>query len=184
MDDFKVTESKQVYSGRVVTLSVETIILPGGVKTVREAVHHRGAAAIVPMISGDELLLIRQFRYCAGKTLWEIPAGTLEPGEQPIACAMRELIEETGYRAGKMRPIGGFYASPGFCDEFIHLFVATNLELCDSGPEGKDNDEQIEVHRVSLEDALGKIENGDIVDGKTIVSLMKVSSMIRGSGTT
>lgn len=171
MEDFEVKKVKQVYSGRVVGLSVETIVLPDGRETTREVVRHSGAAAIVPMLSPDEVVLIRQFRYCAKKTLWEIPAGTVEPGETPLACAERELVEETGYRAGKMKPMGGFFTSPGFCDEFLHLFLATELERCESK---LDKDEQIEVQRMSLGEALDKIERGEIIDAKTIVGLLKV----------
>ena len=174
MKDFKVKGVKQVYSGRIVDLSVETIILPDGKETMREVVRHRGAVAIVPMVSASEVILIKQFRSCAEKTLWEIPAGTMEQGEMPLACAQRELIEETGYRAGKMEPLGGFFTSPGFCNEFLHLFLATKLERCESN---LDTDEQIEVHRVSMEEALRKIDNGEIVDAKTLVGLMRASRM-------
>ena len=174
MRDFKLIDSKKVFKGRVIDLSVETVLLPGGTEATREVVRHPGASAIVPMISPAELILIKQFRYCAQKELWEIPAGTLEPGETPLECAERELIEETGYRAGKMRPLGGFYTSPGFCTEFLHLFLATELEPCKADC---DEDEQLVVHRLSLEEAFGKIENGEIVDAKTIVGLLKISSM-------
>jgi len=176
MKDFEIKEKSQVYSGRVVSLSVETIILPGGRETIREVVQHPGATVIVPMISPQEVVLIKQFRYCVKKELWEIPAGTLEKGETPLVCAGRELIEETGYRAGKIEPMGGFFTSPGFCDEYLHLFLATRLEPCESEP---DTDEQIEVHVMTLEDALSRIETGEIVDAKTIVGLVRVSRMNR-----
>jgi ADP-ribose pyrophosphatase len=137
-------------------------------------VRHPGAAAIVPVISASEVVLIKQFRYCTGDTLWEIPAGTLEPGEIPIECAKRELREETGYSAGRMEPMGGFYTSPGFCTEFLHLFIATGLEPCESG---LDDDEQLTVHRVPIEEAYDKIERGEIVDAKTIVGLMRLKGI-------
>jgi len=176
MKDFEIKEKNQVYSGRVVGLSVETIILPGGREATREVVQHPGAVVVVPMLSPLEVVLIRQFRYCIKSELWEIPAGTIEKGEKPLACAERELIEETGYRAGRIEPIGGFFTSPGFCDEYLHLFLATQLEPCESEP---DSDEQIEVHVMSLEDALSRIETGEIVDAKTIVGLVRVSGMNR-----
>jgi ADP-ribose pyrophosphatase len=128
----------------------------------------------MPFIPPDEVVLIRQFRYCAGKVLWEIPAGTLEDGETPLECAGRELIEETGYRAGKLEPMGGFFTAPGFCTEFLHLFLATELEPCASAPEA---DELITVHKVPLKEALGKIDEGEIVDAKTIVGLLKLQGM-------
>lgn len=176
MKDFEVKDVKQVYSGRVVGLSVETIILPDGQEARREVVRHPGAVAIVPMASADEVILIKQFRYCAATTLWEIPAGTMEQGETPLACARRELIEETGYRAGKMKALGGFYTTPGFCNEFLYLFVATELEPCESN---LDRDEQIETHKMSMEEAFRKIESGEIADAKTLVGLMRVSRMTR-----
>ena len=178
MNDFVVKDIKRVHSGRVVSLSVETIILPGGRETVREVVQHPGAAAIVPMISPHEVVLIKQFRYCTGRTLWEIPAGTIEPGETPLACARRELIEETGYRAGRMEKLGGFFTTPGFCNEFLHLFLATALDAYESGHE---EDEQLEVHRMPMEEAILKIEKGEIIDGKTIIGLMKASRLGRGT---
>ena len=176
MDDFEVREKSQVYSGRVVGLSVETIILPGGRETTRELVQHPGAAAIVPMLSPREVVLIKQFRYCVKKSLWEIPAGTVEAGETAMACAERELTEETGYRAGRMRHLGSFFTTPGFCNEIVHLFYATDLKPSRAN---LDKDEQLEVHTVALEDALHMIESGEIADAKTIVGLMRVGGMRR-----
>ncbi len=172
MDDFKVLKAEKIYSGRVVGLARETIAFPDGKEAVREIVQHPGASAMVPMISPTEVIMIKQFRYSAKKMLWEIPAGTLEPGETPLACAERELVEEIGYRAGKMTPLGGFYTSPGFCNEFLHLFLATDLEPAKSN---LDKDERLEVHRIPMKEAIRKIETGDIIDAKTIVGLLKVS---------
>ena len=174
MQDFEVRETRNIYSGRVVELSVETILLPDGTEAMREVVRHPGAAAMVPMLSPEKIILIRQFRYCAKKTLWEIPAGTIEAGETPLACAERELIEETGYRAGKMEPMGGFFTSPGFCSEFLHLFLATELQPCKAE---RDSDEQLLVHTVPLSEALRKIQSGEIIDAKTIVGLLKLRHM-------
>ena len=171
MEDFELKEQEEIYRGRIVALSSETIILADGSERIREVVRHPGATAIVPLISPDEVVLIKQFRYCTGKTLWEIPAGTLEPGELPIECAKRELMEETGYAAGKIEPMGGFYTSPGFCTEFLHLFIATELEPCEAD---LDDDEQLTVHRIRIEEALDKIDSGEIVDAKTIVGLMRL----------
>jgi len=177
MQDFTVKDSTLIYSGRVVDLTTETIILPDGKEINREVVRHPGATAIVPLISPGEVVLLRQFRYCAGKVLWEIPAGTLEPGEEPIECAGRELIEETGYRAGELTAMGGFFPSPGICNEYLHLFLATRLEPCDTH---FDVDEQITVHTVPLDEAFRKIDSGEIVDAKTIVGLLKLGRMEPG----
>ncbi len=178
MEDFIVKERNQVYSGRVVNMSVEKVALSDGSEVTREVVHHPGAVAIVPMVSPAEVILIKQFRYCARSAIWEIPAGTLEPDETPLACAERELIEETGYRAGKMKSLGGFYTSPGFCTEFLHLFLASDLEACGSD---LDADELLEVHVMPMEEALGKIEEGEIVDGKTIIGLLKANRLVQGT---
>ena len=174
MEDFEIREKSQIYSGRIVNLSVEKVALSDGSVRTREVVHHPGAVAIIPMLSPDEVILIKQFRYCARKAIWEIPAGTLESGETPAACAKRELMEETGYRACKMKPLGGFYTSPGFCNEFLHLFLATELEVCESKP---DSDELLEVHIVRMKEALRKIFEGEIVDAKTIVGLLRAECL-------
>lgn len=174
MQDFKLVSREDIYSGRIIKLSIETVLLPGGREAKREVVRHPGAVAIVPLISPDEVILIKQFRYCAGKALWEIPAGTLEADETPIECAGRELMEETGYRAGRLEPMGGFFTAPGFCTEFLHLFVATELEPCASK---LDDDEQIAVHRLLLEEALRKISSGEIIDAKTMVGLLGLGRM-------
>ena len=174
MDDFKIIKAEKIYSGRVVGLSRETIVFPDGKEAVREIVQHPGASAMVPMISPTEVILIKQFRYSARKALWEIPAGTLEPGETALVCAERELVEEIGYRAGKMTPLGGFYTSPGFCNEFLHLFLATDLEQSESN---LDKDERLEVHKMPMQEAIRKIETGEIIDAKTIVGLLRVSHM-------
>jgi ADP-ribose pyrophosphatase len=174
MKDFTLKDSKLIYSGRVVDLAAETIMLPDGKEISREIVRHPGATAIVPMISPSKVVLLRQFRHCAGKVLWEIPAGTLEPGEEPIECAGRELMEETGYRAGELTSMGGFYPSPGICNEYLYLFLATRLEPCETD---LDSDEQITVHKVPLDEAFRKIDSGEIVDAKTIVGLLKLGRM-------
>jgi ADP-ribose pyrophosphatase len=171
MKDFAVKNAQKIYSGRVVDLSVETIIFPDGKEATREVVRHPGAVAIAPLLSPREIVLIRQFRYSAGKELWEIPAGTIEPGEDPMNCAYRELIEEVGYRAQTMRLLGGFYTSPGFCTEFLHLFLATNLERAETR---LDTDEQIEAHAMTLDEAFRKLDQGEIIDAKTIVGLLKI----------
>ena len=177
MQDYKIKDTKTIYDGRIVALATETIILPDGKEVMREVIRHPGVAAMVPMISPGEVVMIRQFRHCAGKVLWEIPAGTLEPGEEPIDCAGRELMEETGYRAGELKSMGGFFPTPGICTEFLHLFLATGLEPCETH---LDADEQITVHTVPLEEALRKIDTGEIVDAKTIVGLLKLGRMEPG----
>ena len=171
MQDFELLGKEDVYAGKKLKVSVEAIRLPSGRETKREVIRHPGAAAIVPLIAPGVVVLIKQFRYCVGKVLWEIPAGTLEEGETPMECAERELIEESGYRAGKLEPMGGFFPAPGFCTEYLSVFLATELEPCASAP---DADEVISAHKVSLDEALRMIDDGEIVDAKTIVGLLKL----------
>ncbi|RJP21392.1 MAG: NUDIX hydrolase [Candidatus Abyssobacteria bacterium SURF_5] len=176
MKDFVITNVEKIYCGRVVDLSVETIQYPDGSGAKREVVRHPGAVAVVPLLSPHEVILIRQFRYCAGAVLWEIPAGTLERGEDPTECAHRELIEEVGYRAREMERLCAFYTSPGFCNEFLHVFAARNLEPAKAE---LDKDEQIEAHPVALSEAFRKIDAGEIVDAKTIIGLLKIRQRLQ-----
>ncbi len=171
MKDFTVKNVEPVFSGRVVNVSVETFAFPDGKEARRELVRHPGAVAIVPLLSAEEIVLIKQFRYSARTVLWEIPAGTLEAGETPLACAHRELIEEVRYRASGMEAIGGFYTSPGFCNEFIHLYAASGLEPAEGS---LDEDELIEAHVVSRDEAMRMIRSGEIIDAKTIIGLLRV----------
>src|SRR2546421_610982 len=123
----KLVESKLIYNGRIVHLYVDTVELPNGKRAQREIVRHTGAVAIVPIDSDGNVVMVRQYRHAAGRVLLEIPAGTLNPGEDPDLCAGRELQEETGYKPGKLRRIGGIHLAPGYSTEFIHLYVATQL---------------------------------------------------------
>ena len=129
-------------------------MLPNGRTTTLDLIRHPGAAAVVPFLDDDHVLLIRQFRHAAGGTILEVPAGKLEPGEEPIVCAGRELAEETGKRAGRIEPLGSILTTPGFTDEQIHLFAAFDLE---DVPQALDDDEIIEQAPMPLEPALGPI---------------------------
>ena len=140
-----------------------------GTRPRREIVRHPGAVAILPVVDDDHVCLIRNFRVSVGRTLVEIPAGTLEPGEDPQAAAQRELVEETGYRAERMDPLFALYLSPGITDERVHLFVATGLTL---GSAAREPGEQIENLVTTWDQALRLIEEGDIQDAKTIVGIL------------
>jgi len=163
--------SQRVYEGRLVNLRVDTVRLENGRLTEREIVEHPGAVAVVALDEDDNIILVRQFRKAVEKKLLEIPAGTLEVGEEPIACARRELREETGYRAECLEQIGGLYPSPGFCTEHIHLYLATGLKKGLSAPE---DDEAIETIKVPLSDIPAMVSQGEICDGKSIVGLLSV----------
>jgi ADP-ribose pyrophosphatase len=162
---------KNIYKGKVVTLNLETVTLPNGATVELEIVRHPGAAAIVPMKDDCTVILIRQFRLAAGGFIYEIPAGKLHPGENPKLCAERELEEEIGYRAGAIEKLETFFTAPGFTDEVMHLFKATNLVRT---AQKLDHDEVLEVVEMPLEKAIAHIRDGAIRDAKTIVGLQSV----------
>lgn len=162
----------EIYQGRVIHVVVADVRLPNGAPGRRELVRHPGAVAIVALDDAEHVLLVRQFRFAAGRVLSEIPAGTLNPGEDPLLCAERELQEETGYAPGRLQPLGGIFVAPGYTTEFIHLFLATDLR--ESRLE-MDDDEFISLDRVPLAEALAMIDRGEIIDGKSIAGLLKVA---------
>jgi ADP-ribose pyrophosphatase len=152
----------------VVNLGVETVTLPNGATVELEVIRHQGASAVVPLQEDGTVLLIRQYRHAAGGFIYEIPAGKLDPGENPLACAERELEEETGRRAGHLEHLLTFFTTPGFTDEIIHIYLATELI---PGVQNLEHDEVLEVVEMPLERALQRIADGTIRDGKTIIGL-------------
>ncbi len=162
---------KPVYRGRVIDLSVETVTLPNGVTTDLEIITHPGAAAVVPMKDERTVVMVRQYRHAVGGFIHEIPAGKLHPGEDPRDCARREFEEETGYKAGRLEPLLSLLTTPGFTNEIIHLFVASDLS-----PGGQDlgADEVLEVMDMPLAATMDLISNGAIQDAKTIIGLQAV----------
>ncbi len=165
--------TRRVYTGRVVSLDVDTVRFPNGVTGELEMIRHSGASAVVPVLEvrggPAKVLLIRQYRYAADGFLYEIPAGRLEAGETPENCAHRELKEETGYSAGRMISMTSIYTTPGFTDEIIHLFLAEELML---GKSALEDDEILESTPVEMPAALDMIRTGEIKDGKTISALL------------
>ena len=167
-------ESRRVYTGRVVGLDIDTVRFPNGTMGMLEMVRHPGASAVLPFLSdpADEdpqILLLRQYRYAAGDFIYEVPAGRLEAGEEPLHCAVRELREETGCLAERIEHLITFYTTPGFTDERIHAFMAVGLS---SGATEHERDEFITVETLPLSQALAMIGQGRIVDGKTIITLL------------
>lgn len=165
--------SRQVYQGRVVSLRVDTVRLPDGRTTQREIVEHRGAVALVALDADGNVLLVRQYRKPAERYLLEIPAGTLDPGEAPEACARRELAEETGHEPGKLAPLAGFYSAPGFCAEYLHVYLATDLRPARGHP---DVDEEIQLVRLPVAECLRLVRSGEICDAKSIVGLLALQA--------
>src|SRR5512134_3396928 len=164
--------TKNIFTGKVLTLNIDTVTLPNGVTIDLEIVRHPGAAAVVPLKDNETVVLIKQFRHAAGGFIFEIPAGKLHPGEDPRNCAIRELEEEVGYQAGKLELLSSIFTAPGFTDEVIHIYKASELK---KGRQNLDRDEVLEVLEISLEDAIKMIEAGTIRDAKTIVGLQLVS---------
>lgn len=162
-------ESKIIHTGRVFALYQDRVRLPNGVETSLDIIRHPGAAAIVPITAQGNVLLIRQYRYAVNGTIWEIPAGTLEPGESPRACARRELGEEIGVAAAKWHKLGEITPLPAYSDEIIHLYRAQNLT---PAQQHLDPDEILEIHEFSFNEALDMIKTGAIQDAKTISGLM------------
>jgi len=175
-------DTRRVYTGKVVRLDVDTVRFPDGSTGDLELIRHPGAAAVVPCASdpagGDpSILMIRQFRHAAGGLLWEIPAGTLAPGETPEACAHRELQEETGVVAERVERLTSIYTTPGFTDEVIRLFWAQGLTM---GEAARERDEFIEVVPQPLSQVLAGIRGGEIRDAKTVVAILYMSGFILG----
>jgi ADP-ribose pyrophosphatase len=153
----------------------ETVELPNGSTIELDLVRHPGASAVVPFVSDDEVLLLRQYRYATGGTLYEVPAGKLDPGEDPEACALRELEEEAGRRAGRIEALGGIWCSPGFTDERIHLFAAFDLERV---PQRLEKDEVIELEQMSFSRALDLVWSGELSDAKSALALVKAGRLL------
>jgi ADP-ribose pyrophosphatase len=166
-----------VHVGRRIRVEVNTFRAPDGTAIRRDAIRHPGAVVILPVLDAERVVLLRNFRFVVGDTLWEVPAGTVEPNEPLATCAARELLEETGYRAARWRSLGFLYASPGVLDEKLHLFVAEELT---PGPAKPEPDEQLEPVVLRLDDAVGMCLDGTIRDAKTVTALLLWERMARG----
>jgi len=169
-----IIRSRRAYTGKVISLDVDEVRFPDGSVGELEMIRHPGASAVVPFLSdplGDDpqVLLIRQFRHATDGYLYEIPAGRLDPGEDPRTCALRELKEETGCSATGMEHIFTMYTTPGFTDEKIHVFMATGLE---TGESSREADEFLDLHPLPLSRALEMIEGGEIQDAKSALGLL------------
>lgn len=167
----RVLDRKSILRGRVFDLAVERVLLPNGVETKLEILRHPGAAAVVPITRTGEIVLLRQYRYAVDDVLWEIPAGTLEAGESPEACARRELEEEAGMAAGEWLELGTIVPVPGYSSERIWLFAARGLRPC---AQRLERDELVsEVRTISADEALRWLADGTIIDAKTSVALFR-----------
>ncbi len=165
----KTLSSQLIYDGRAVKLRVDTVQMASGRKTRREIVEHSDCVAIIAIDASDNVLLVNQFRKSVERVLLEIPAGGIEPGEDPVATVRRELGEETGYLPGKVERLGGFYSTPGYCTEYLYLYLATELVL---GQLYAEDTENIELVPVPISQISSLITSGSICDAKSIAGLL------------
>ncbi len=171
MNPERTLSSETVFQGRVVKkLRVDHVLTPSGRKVTREIVEHAPAVCIVAVDRDGRIVLERQYRLATQETLLEIPAGGMDPDEDPLAAAQRELLEETGFTAREWKKLGGFYSAPGFCTEFLHLFLARDLTQTGAHPE---EDEDIELVLTPVADIPGLIATGAIHDGKSVAGLLQ-----------
>ncbi len=169
MSGEKTLSSQLIYEGRAVKVRVDTVQMPGGRETTREIVGHSDGVAIIAIDADDNVLLVNQFRKAVEKELLEIPAGGIEPGEDPLAAVRREMREETGYLPQKIESLGGFYSTPGYCTEYLYLYLATDLT---PSPLQAEDTENIKLVKVPLSQILNLIESGSICDAKSIAGLL------------
>lgn len=172
----KTMKCERIYEGRIINVRVDTVELPNKRYSKREIVEHPGAVGIIPITSEGKIILIKQFRKPVEEVLLEIPAGKIEPNEEPELCARRELEEETGFTTKNLEKLLEIYTAPGFTNELIHIYLAKDLQ---EGMVNLDEDENIEIVQVSLEEALEKISTGEIKDAKTIVGIMTYNNLLR-----
>ncbi len=167
-----------IYRGRKIDLALQTVSLADGSTARREVVLHRGAVALVPMVDADHVCLIRNERYSVGRTLLEVPAGTIDPGESPDATAARELTEETGYRAGRIARIGEWFVSPGVMNERMYLYHCESLT---PGPTAHQPDETLESEVVAWNEAVRMVRDGRIEDAKTMLAILLCDGLRRSA---
>lgn len=174
----KTIDSKVVFNGKLIDLKVDTVKLPDGNPSGREVVVHPGAAVVAALTEQGEILLIRQFRYPVGEILWELPAGKLEKDEDPLECAKRELAEETGFGAREWRCLSDFFTTPGFSNEVLYLYLATDLY---PDPREADSEEFIELFKIPYTQAVSMVTSGEVKDAKTIIGILLTGYKERSS---
>ena len=170
--DLRLVKRTIVHSGRVFTTIVDDVVYPSGRTTIREVARHPGGALALALFPDNRILMIRQHRYPLDRFIFELPAGKLEPGEPPLTCAQRELEEETGYTAAEWKKLGSVFTTPGFCDEELHIFLATGLSPSPRGRQPEEGEQTMTVEIMEFHTALGMIRSGEINDAKTICGIL------------
>lgn len=170
------SRSREIYAGKIVRLSIDTVQLPNGSTAELEILHHPGGAAVVALDGENRVCLLRQYRHAAGGWLWELPAGKLDGGEAPLLCAQRELEEEAGMRAAEWQSLGKIVSSPGVFTEVIHLYLARTLTAV---PTRNEEHEVIEVHWFPWADAQHLARTGMIEDAKTLAGLLRGQELVK-----
>jgi len=166
---FELIESESIFKGRAFDIRRDHVRLPDGRTTKLDIVNHIGSVVIVPVDEQGSLYFVRQYRHAAGQDMLELPAGTLEPGEDPFVCAQREVREETGMAADQIRDIGGFYLAPGYSTEFMRVYLATDLR---QDPLEADEDEFLSVEKLPVAEAIALAESGGLPDAKSLAALL------------
>ncbi len=179
----KTIEKEVLFEGRIINLQVEKVTLPNGKTSTREIIKHPGAVCVIALTDDDKLIMVEQYRKALERSILEIPAGKLEPGEEPVITAARELEEETGYGSETLTHLISFYTSPGFADELVHVFVANNLYKIQDA-KGADEDEFVELYELTLEEAEECLVDQRIFDAKTAyaVQYLRLQKMIDQQG--
>lgn len=168
----KLLKRNNLYRGRVFNVIVDDVEYPSGNKSVREVAEHSGGAVVLAYFPDGNIILVNQHRYPFDKFIWELPAGKLNPGEEPLMCAQRELEEETGYHADHWEKLTAIYTTPGFCSEVLHIFLATGLREAPGGKKLEEGELTMTMSKVPMSDAITMIERQEIVDGKTICGIL------------
>ncbi len=179
MNRGRLLESRTVFRGRVLHLTLERVRMPNGRETELEVVHHPGAVAMVPLTADGDVVLVRQYRHAAGGWLLEVPAGKLDPGEAPEACVRRETEEEIGQKPGRVEKLGWIWTTPGFADEKIHLYLATELR---PAAQRLQADEVLEVERLPFAEAMTLVRSGEIHDAKSVCALLAAETRLAAGG--
>jgi ADP-ribose pyrophosphatase len=172
-------QRRKLYNGKVFNLIVDDVEYPSGNRGIREVAEHPGGAVAVPILDNGYVVMVRQFRYPIQQHLLELPAGKLSAGEDPLHCAIRELEEETGYRAASWQKLSAIYTTPGFCSEQLHIFLARGVRQSDKGQSLEEGEFTITVEIVPLQHAIDMIVHQEIVDGKTICGLFLAERFVR-----